>query len=249
MKISVIMQSFLGEYDGSRKDSIFKLERAIKSFQSNQSNSELVLISDNCELTKKVWEDKFSNDTNIIFHHLQDNTKKMYHSDDKGIFFRGYPRQVGIELSSGDVITYMDSDDFILPDYLERLNQLWLRNDKYFWFTNNCWFENSKILESQPNGYFEMFQELEPHTIKKIENLESEWILSKLRPGKMLLSPALFSHRKDNDIKWSDCYLNEQTLHSEDILFINSFKSKYPNGASISIPGYVRCHLRDHWDN
>jgi len=247
MKISVIMQSFLGEYNGSRKDSVFKLERALKSFQANKSNSELVLISDNCQLTKKVWEEKFSDDSRIVFYHLKDDSKKMYHSDGDSIFFRGYPRQVGVELSKGDVITYMDSDDFILPDYLERLNQLWQRNEKYFWFFNNCWFENSKILESQPEHYFEIFEDFSDNP-QKINNLESEWVLAKVRSKKLLMSPALFSHRRDETVKWSDCFINKDNKVSEDVKFINVMKELHPNGASITIPGYVRCHLRDFWD-
>jgi glycosyltransferase involved in cell wall biosynthesis len=242
------MQSYLGEYQGSRKKPIEKLVRALKSFQANTINSELILISDNCELTNEVYQSKFSNDKRIIFHYLKDDSKRMYEEDNTGKFFRGYPRQIGLDISTGDVVTYMDSDDFILPDYLSNLYRLWQINDKYFWFTNNCWFENVKILESQPPGYFLVFEELSINNKLKIDNLESEWILSKLRPKKMISSPALFSHRKDKDIKWSDCIYNLENEKSEDMLFINSYKDKYPNGAFITVPGYVRCHLRDYWD-
>lgn len=242
------MQSYLGEYQGSRKNPVEKLERALKSFQVNNINSELILISDNCQLTKEVYQRKFSSDKRIIFHHLQDDSKRMYSEDDTGKFFRGYPRQVGLEISTGDVVTYMDSDDYILPDYLSKLYRLWEINDKYFWFTNNCWFENIKILESQLEGYFLLFEELNKDNKIKIDNLESEWILSKIRPRTMIHSPALFSHRKDIDIKWSDILFNVENQKSEDMIFINSYKEKHPNGAFITVPGYVRCHYRDYWD-
>jgi len=246
MKISVIMQSFLGDYDGSRKDSHFKLERAIKSFQNQtDKNNELILISDNCLNTKKIWKEKFSEDSRIKFFHLEDNSKKMYQKSEEGIFYRGYPRQVGIGLSKFDVITYMDSDDFILPNYLEKLSYYWSLNKDYFWFLNNCWYENSAILEKKPNGYHDYFEEFTTNSVS-INNLESNWILSKIRTGKMIMSPALVSHRKKDSPEWSDYIRKSENDFSEDMIFIEKL-TKF-KGARISLPGYVRCHLKDFWD-
>lgn len=244
--ISVIMQSFLGDYDGSRKDSHFKLERAIKSFlNQTDKNSELVLISDNCQQTKKIWEDNFQSNQRIKFHFLEDDSKKMYQKSEEGIFYRGYPRQLGIELSTYDVITYMDSDDFILPDYLEKLSYYWSLNKDYFWFFNNCWYDNSSILEKKPEGYHQYFEDFKESPIS-IENLESTWILSKIRTGKMIMSPALISHRKDSCPVWSDHIRKSENDFSEDMLFVDKLAKL--KGARISIPGYVRCHLKDFWD-
>ena len=48
-KISIIMQSFLGNYPGSRKDPDFKFMRAVKSFQTQlYKNCELIIVSDDC---------------------------------------------------------------------------------------------------------------------------------------------------------------------------------------------------------
>lgn len=240
------MQSFLGDYDGSRKDSHFKLERAIKSFQNQtDKNNELILISDNCLNTKKIWQEKFSEDSRIKFFHLEDDSKKMYQKSEEGIFYRGYPRQVGIELSKFDVITYMDSDDFILPDYLEKLSYYWSLNKDYFWFLNNCWYENSVILEKKPTGYHNYFEEFTNNSVS-INNLESNWVLSKIKTGKMIMSPALISHRKDNCPEWSDYTRKSENDFSEDMIFIEKL-TKF-KGAKISLPGYVRCHLKEFWD-
>ncbi len=243
------MQSHLGDYEGSRIAPEIKIERAINSFLSQTyKDCELILIADNCKKTEFIYETKFSSESRIKIYSIQDDSKQMYHSSDEGIFFRGYPRQIGLENATGDVITYMDSDDFILPDYIERIEKLWSINDKYFWFSNNCWWENHSILDRQPKGYYTYFESLYQKDIKKIKDLDSLWIVSIVKKGKMIMSPALISHRRDCKIEWKDYLQKNSEDSSEDILFIQSLQNEHGKGAQISIPGYVRCHLRDFWD-
>ena len=57
MKISVVMQSYLGDYPGSRKDSKNKFVRAVSSFlRQTHEDKELVIVSDGCEDTKKLYK-------------------------------------------------------------------------------------------------------------------------------------------------------------------------------------------------
>lgn len=243
------MQSHLGDYEGSRINPEMKLERAINSFlNQTYNNSELILIADNCKKTEEIYNNKFSNDERIKFQSINDNSKKMYHHSSDGVFFRGYPRQKGLETSTGDIIAYLDSDDFITSDYLEHLARLWSQNNKYFWFSNTCWWENHSILDFQPNGYFNYFENLDQKNVKKIQGLDSLWILSNVKTGKLIMSPALISHRKDCNAVWQDYLQKDSSDFSEDMIFIQSLMNTHGKGARISVPGYVRCHLKKFWD-
>jgi glycosyltransferase involved in cell wall biosynthesis len=243
------MQSFLGDYTGSRKDSLFKLNRAIQSFENQTNkNTELVLVSDNCDLTRVEWENNWKGNPRIKFFHLVDDSKKMYQKLEEGIFYRGYPRQIGINNSSGEIITYMDSDDYILTDYLENLSRYWESTNGIEWIFNNTWYENELILANQPNGYYDSFQKLDPSTMIKIQGLESQWIQSRVKVGKILMSPALISHRRSCDVSWEDVIRRESEGLSEDTLFNRKLRQKYKLGGLVSVPGYIRCHLAGHWD-
>ena len=53
MKLSVIMPSFLGEYDGCASDRENKFIRSVHSFLENSiDEKELIVVGDNCEITK-----------------------------------------------------------------------------------------------------------------------------------------------------------------------------------------------------
>lgn len=243
------MQSFLGDYNGSRKDSVFKLKRALESFNNQTNkNTELVLVSDNCELTKSVWENNYKENDRIKFYHLKDDSKKMYQQSEGGIYYRGYPRQIGIEISTGEIITYMDSDDFILENYLESLSFCWASYSQLDWIYNNTWYDNEVILENTPPYYYDFFEEHNSIEKIKIQGLDSYWIQSIVRKNRILMSPALFSHKKTCQVEWSDVIRKNSKDKSEDGNFIKELRNKYSKGGLVSLPAYVRCHLNNYWD-
>ena len=54
--ITWIMQSYLGEYEGSRSDSDKKFIRAVKSFLAmKDERTQLVIASDGCKITEKLY--------------------------------------------------------------------------------------------------------------------------------------------------------------------------------------------------
>ena len=79
-KLSIIMQSFLKDYPGARSDPERKFIRAVYSVisQTNQ-NWELVIVSDGCSITEKLYNDYFREYDNILFEKvcLLNKTKKM----------------------------------------------------------------------------------------------------------------------------------------------------------------------------
>lgn len=100
MKITSILPSFLGEYNGCATDRERKFERAVDSFlQQQYGNKELIIVSDGCEITNNIVRTKYPH--SII---------KLL-TIDKQPIFSGKVREIGLKQSDSDIITYLDSDD------------------------------------------------------------------------------------------------------------------------------------------
>ncbi len=110
-KISVIMPSYLGHYDGCAAERELKLMRAVHSFLDNTyENKELIIISDGCTRTTDIY--------NMFFIHY-DNIKLV--KIEKQSLFSGSVRQRGIDECSGEIITFLDIDDLIGIDHLSKI--------------------------------------------------------------------------------------------------------------------------------
>jgi uncharacterized protein with von Willebrand factor type A (vWA) domain len=84
-KISIIMQSYLGEYPGSRTDSVEKFKRAVKSFQNQlYKNCELIIVSDGCIKTQETYFSEFKTDPNIKFIFVDKDAPNMYEKNEQG---------------------------------------------------------------------------------------------------------------------------------------------------------------------
>lgn len=127
MKISVILPSFLQEYEGSSKEREKKFIRAINSFlDQTYCNKELIVVSDGCKKTCEILEKEFPKHSLI-----------KICSVNKQPLFSGSVRQFGIDCSSGETICYLDSDDTLLPIYLETIvNNIGTSDWAYF---NHIW--------------------------------------------------------------------------------------------------------------
>lgn len=244
LKISVIMQSYLGDYPGSRKDPQMKFIRAVNSFlnQTNK-NTELVIVSDGCQITEKLWTENYKIEPRIKFIYVERDSNFMYQEDSGVKFYRGKPRQRGVEISTGDIITYMDSDDFLINDYLQILFLYWNSNTQIDWLMNQGWFDNIEMFRDPVDGYYLLFENHTEEDVREITGLESKWIASKLREKNIIMSPALTSHRRSCTTEWRDSLGN-----SEDTDFNKRLRKDYIKGGLFFYPGYVRCHLRDKWD-
>ena len=128
MKFSVIMPVYLQEYANC---SSYREERfiyAVKSFQSQTlKNSELIIISDGCDLAEQVYSREFSSDSRIRFDRVEKNGS-----------FGGNPRNRGLEMAEGDLICYLDSDDFLGANHLKIISESvspefdWFYYDDYY---------------------------------------------------------------------------------------------------------------------
>jgi len=113
MIFSVVMASYLGEYPGCAKNRVSKFIRSVNSFlEQTYHDKELIIISDGCDITENIYQDHFSNFKNIKFHKIV-----------KDVLFGGKTRNKGIELSKGDWICYLDTDDFLSKNHLQIVSE------------------------------------------------------------------------------------------------------------------------------
>jgi len=243
MKLSYIMQSYLGEYPGSREKSDIKFLRAVYSFiNQDNKNSELVIVSDGCEITHMLYLKYFKSNARIKYVYVDKDTLNMY--EGKQRFYRGFPRQVGRSLVTGEVTTYIDSDDFLIPNATDVLLKTWeiaTRQKEYGLCINLAWYDNVSINFQDP-----VFSSLESDKNPiKIDGLDSKWISVKLKKGLVSYGTVAISHLSNSPVKWKDV-VGEKT---EDFVFGKGNKEYYKDLVFyISEPIYVRCHATKYWD-
>lgn len=243
-KVSIIMQCLLADYPGSRQSSILKFKRAIQSFKNQiYKDCELIIVADNCELTKKVFEENYSEEQNIkfIFYYRSKNDKKMYEKTNNGErIYRGFARQVGRGAVTGELTTYMDSDDVLSPKFSFNIILEYNRKSDADWWINKTWYDNylSKWEES-----YNMYSTIGSEEIE-LDYIGSKWNIIKMKIPYFVMSPWLLTHRSNCDIQWRDTFGKT----SEDSDFSIRLREKYKNGAGYENPSYVRCHYTGKWD-
>lgn len=150
--IAIIMPSYLGEYLGCASDRDNKFLRAVNSLnEQTYPDKHIIIVSDGCEKTyslyKMFYKEQFKN-----IHCIQITKQEIW---------SGSVRQAGIQLAikkiQPDIITYCDSDDYLLPDHLERIiNQFGSNDWVYFNDTlnkgNNYFEKRNVILEKNHIG-------------------------------------------------------------------------------------------------
>ena len=237
------MQSYLKDYPGARSNPRDKFIRAVNSFKAQvYKNSELIIVADGCEITVELYNTHFKNDENIhlIYIDKKNSSTKMYEMDGDKTRYRGYPRRIGVSAATGGFITYMDSDDYILPTHLTAIHTLRLKNPDSMWFINRTWYDN---IAGEPEEFRVIFVEENPNTPIKIENLESEWVAVKMKSDLITLAPSVLSHTADCKTKWEDT-----VGVSEDVVFNRKLREEFERGYTYEYPTYVRCHMRNAWD-
>ena len=245
-KISVVMPVFLGDYPGARSNSIEKFKRAVKSFQDQiYKNSELIIVADGCLKTQQIYQRTFQKDDNIKFIYIDKKSSLNMYEDhiidgQTYKYYRGVPRKIGVAAATGDLITYMDADDYLLPQHLLSIMLTYNQHSDKDWWINRSWYDHANANWSESET---MYGTSDAEIIEFEQFKNQKWNQIKLKENQIILSPWLFVHRATCNTKWRD------TIGvSEDVDFNKRLRAEYPNGVPFEIPTYIRCHYTDKWD-
>ena len=246
IKISVVMQVNLKDYPGSRKEPIVKFNRAVESFKKQiYKNCELIIVSDGCHKVHQQYNRAYPQEPNIRFVYLDRTDTPLMYEDmgDGKKYYRGFARGLGVAAATGSVVTYMDSDDYLTPEFT--MTQMLIVNSapEKDWWINTAWYDNSKVDGSPQN----IETIVDPKTIEsvRLDGLPGNWKPMKTKENRMIMAPWLFTHRVSCNTKWNDVI---STATSEDVDFYNRLSVDYPKGTAYSRPIYVRCHMAGYWD-
>lgn len=109
--ISVIVASYLGHYKKCASHREAKFLRAIDSCLNNTfADYEIVIVSDGCNKTNELYREIYSNWYHIKLVELP-----------KQPLWSGNVRNAGIEAASGEYITYLDTDDKLGVNHLQKI--------------------------------------------------------------------------------------------------------------------------------
>ena len=170
-KVSVIMPVYLGEYDGCASDRETKFKRAINSvIKSSYKNLELVIIGDCCEISKKIVSEIIKQQNEE-----EKGTIRFFNFKEKQPLFTGSLRSKWIEIATGDIIVYIDSDDMYSTRHIEMIVSQ-MTSEKLDW----CYF----------NDFINTGQGL---SVREVE----------LEHG--LAGTSCIAHIRENCPNWNDC--------------------------------------------
>lgn len=244
------MQSYLGDYPGARSKPEFKFLRAVQSFvDQTHKDSELIIVSDGCQITHRLYFEHYKSNNRIKYAFISKDTPNMYESTDKTkIHNRGFPRQIGLEMATGDVIAYMDSDDFIMNHAAEYLSRIWETQciGKYKLLLKNTWYVHESVDQSHVEPSFKV----NPKDSVEIHNLPSRWVVVKPKEWNYVVESTMsISHVRDIDTKWIDIDRKiDGSEKSEDTIFTKSLIKEGETCIDGQMPYYVVCHSKNNWD-
>lgn len=132
MRISVIMPSYLGTYEGCAPNRQATFVRAVNSFLSQRhKDRELIILSDGCKDTNRITKEKWMPELRLGIIKL---IELVRHD-----LFTGIVRQAGIEAATGDVLLSLDTDDWMMPHHLTSIACSYDKNTQ--WAYNDYWIQ------------------------------------------------------------------------------------------------------------
>jgi hypothetical protein len=244
--VSIVMQTYLGDYPGSRVDSVKKFRRAVESFLLQEyKNSELIIVSDGCEITHQEYKNLYADIRNIKYVYVDKNgLPNMYYESDGKKFYRGVPRRLGVSAASGDLITYMDSDDCLHPKFLSTIVYYHNLEPNADWMVNVAWYDHENITRVP---FEKIGQAIKPYDNAKtisVPKLNANFVQTVVKDGLVVNTPWLLTHKSGCNVKWLDQFGSV----SEDVDFARRLRAAYPNGLKYLEPTYFRCHYTNLWD-
>ena len=172
IKISVVMASYLDSYKDSASDRIIKFHRAVESFFNQlYQNKELVVVSDGCPYTANEISKYNSSDIKLI-------------ELPKQPIFSGSVRNAGCFMASGDVICYLDTDDYIGFNHLNNIVTHFEQDSSLGW----VYFNDYVVYRFNP-----ITKEILSKAEREVDLFSG------------MIGTSSIAHRKKADINWLKC--------------------------------------------
>ena len=225
MKHSIIMMSFLGSYPRCATNREFKFKRAVNSFLSNiYQNKELIIISDGCEITNRIYDELYSKHENI----------KLIIAPKQDEGYPGRLRTLGLFLAEGETVSYLDTDDYLSPNYIENLLTSFRKNSCIHWAFYDVYVAD--LQEEYPKYWIPIVDDIEPN-LKK-----TKWTILPSKVERRAISTGNLIHKIEAREK---CFWKNWNLEgsSEDWDFVSQLTKEYGCGSKIDPAGYYMCHF------
>jgi len=245
-KISIVMQAYLGDYPGSRADSVKKFRRAVESFLLQEyKNGELVIVSDGCDIVHNEYINLYKDIPSIKYVYVSKNDAlNMYQEVGGKKYYRGVPRKMGVSACTGELITYMDSDDYLHPKFLHYINVYHNLRPDADWMINGAWYDHSNMSRVDFNKISNVLKPFDTTKSIEVKKLGAQFVESRVIDGLIVSTPWLLTHKAHCITQWVDTFGST----SEDVDFSRRLRATYKNGFRYEIPTYFRCHYTGLWD-
>lgn len=262
MKITWIMQVYLGDYPNSPKNHDKKFRRAVKSFLAmKDKDTSLVIVSDGCQLAHEIYFKEFAKHKNIKYAFVEKTTPKMYEEykgQELSEYHRVGPRQLGRMIEDSDLVAYLDSDDFLLPDASVQIREFWQEaresGNALTWSLNSRWYDSSEVNKYIENtNYhgkgFEFGDLTRFEEPIKIKSLRGNWQEVGIENYEKYAANYAMNivHKSSINISWRDSVTGIKNGIKPDVSFIHKVK-KLGGLGIMTEPYYVRCHRSNLWD-
>lgn len=262
MKISVVMQSYLHDYPDSRTRPKEKFVRAVNSFLGQTHlDKELIIVADGCDITQRMYESIYADNELIKFAYITKPKaiKRMYESEVNEetlvTYYRGMPRRIGCSMAQGDLITYFDTDDIMLPSRLADIAKSWANKDRSTqWSSNPLRLVHSSAVVFSSDPAERAKQEAGAVDLRAYGIADKFYHNSAVKDGMICGASYSLVHRRDVAAQWADSVIvrdksgkiisgtNEDAQLLDDLMKVpkSGFIQK---SATIAI-----CHYRGKWD-
>ena len=125
---------------------------------------ESVLKSNTPSIEIIVVEDQTSSAEECLHEHIKSGDIKYFCRDD-GDNSASQTRNMGVELATGKFVLFLDDDDILMPEYLESLPEIYLKNDVSWGFCDQV--INGKITKHRmPVSGFLLTQNFKKYNYK-----------------------------------------------------------------------------------
>jgi|688.fasta_scaffold725064_2 glycosyltransferase involved in cell wall biosynthesis len=216
---------YLGDYPGAAKNREHKFKRAVESFLENDFlNKELIVVSDGCKKSYDIYCEFFQNEKNI----------KFILAPKQPAGYPGFLRQIGIYFSKGETISYLDSDDYLDPEFISNLKSNFDQNPEA-----KMLYYDSLLVDSL-REFVGLKEIINDNIIDELKNFR--WTILPTSLNSRGIGTTNIAHRRMDQLKWENW--DGITGLSEDWGYIKQWIDLELNIKKVVINKYYLCHFR-----